>query len=88
MNKRLVNALKTFMLPTINWHDQVPGGKADRKSPTDFDAKALEKGALVELEHTGDPILAIEIAMDHLTESPDYYDELEKMEKKLENKGK
>ena len=34
----------------------------------------------VESEHTDDRHMAIEIAMDHLTEDKDYYDKLEKME--------
>ena len=33
------------------------------------------------MEHTDDPDLAREIAMDHLTEDPDYYTKLEKVEK-------
>ena len=66
--------------------DKVPGGLADKKKPSDFDAKALAKGVKVEMEHTDDPALAREIAMDHLTEHADYYDALEVMEKKLEQK--
>ncbi len=36
------------------------------------------------MEHTTNKKIAIEIVMDHLVESKDYYKELEKMEKKLE----
>ena len=44
---------------------------------------ALEKmGIKVEKEHTDKPGLAEEIAMDHLTEMPDYYTRLKKMEEK------
>ena len=42
----------------------------------------LSKGIKAELEHTGDLALAREIALDHLNEFPDYYDRLEKVEKK------
>jgi len=35
----------------------------------------------IEMEHTDDPMVAIEIAMDHLSEIPDYYTHLDKMEK-------
>lgn len=42
----------------------------------------LGKGIKVELEHTGDIAMAREIALDHLNEFPDYYDRLEKVEKK------
>jgi hypothetical protein len=42
----------------------------------------LSKGIKVEQEHTADMALAREIALDHLDEFPDYYDRLEKVEKK------
>lgn len=48
----------------------------------------LKKGIAVEMEHTGDlpehEALAVaeKIARDHLKELPDYYDKLEKMEKR------
>lgn len=44
--------------------------------------KQLEKGIEVEKEHTTDDAVAREIALDHLGEVPDYYDKLEKVEKK------
>src|SRR5574343_573292 len=62
--------------------DKLPGGLADDKSPEQFDQKALAKGVKVESEHTTDKSLAREIAMDHLTEDPKYYDKLEKIEEK------
>lgn len=70
--------------------DQIPGGKADKKDPSDFDQSELDKGIKVEREHTDDPKLAREIAMDHLTEFADYYTRLDKMEteaKKEERTG-
>jgi len=42
----------------------------------------LVKGIKVELEHTTDKQVAREIALDHLNEFPDYYDRLEKAEKR------
>ena len=42
----------------------------------------LALGIQVEMEHTGDPREAREIALDHLMELPDYYSRLAKMEKK------
>ena len=35
--------------------------------------KEIEKGLEVEMEHTDDEKVAMEIVMDHLTEFPDYY---------------
>jgi len=64
------------------YRDQMPGGIGDKKQPSDFDPKALAKGIKVEMEHTDDSKIAQEIAIDHLTEDPKYYDKLEVMEKK------
>jgi hypothetical protein len=62
------------------WVDQIPGGLSDKKQPSDFDAEQLAKGIKVELEHTDNVLIAIEIAMDHLSEDSKYYDKLEKIE--------
>jgi len=64
--------------------DQLPGGKADECDINQFDPCALGKGILVELEHTDDANIALEIVRDHLVEDPRYYDALEEMEKELE----
>lgn len=61
--------------------DKIPGGLADKKSPKDFDKEALKEGVKVEMEHTSDPKIAIEIAMDHLTEDKEYYKKLKTIEK-------
>ena len=68
--------------------DQIPGGKADGKDLTNYQVKQLLKGILVELEHTDDVGLALEISTDHLQESDTYYDSLEEMEKNMEKEGK
>jgi len=59
-------------------------GLADKENvtPKDVDKEELKKGKKVEKEHTRDQKLAEEIALDHLTEMPDYYTDLEKMEGK------
>jgi len=44
--------------------------------------KQLEKGTKVEKEHTSNKKIAREIASDHVGELPDYYDRLDKIEKK------
>lgn len=64
--------------------DRIKGGKADKSQPYDFDPKELAMGIEVEAEHTGDPQTAMEIAMDHLKEFPDYYTRLKKMEREAE----
>ena len=42
----------------------------------DFDPENLKIGTEVEMEHTDDPNIAQEIAMDHLVEDPEYYQKL------------
>ena len=61
-------------------YDMIPGGKADTMPSANFDPIQLQKGIQIEMEHTTDPFMAEEIAKDHLTEIPDYYDRLTKME--------
>lgn len=71
-----------------DWKDKMPGGLGDKKNPSDFDPEALAQGLVVEMEHTTDPLLAQEIAMDHLTEDPCYYEKLEQMEKQAQSAAK
>jgi hypothetical protein len=69
------------------WKDKLPGGRADNKKPSDFDRNSVEEGKEIEFEHTDNPDIAREIAIDHLEELEDYYDKevgLPDMEKKLE----
>jgi hypothetical protein len=65
----------------------IPGGVAEGKSFSDFDQTQLRKGQIVEMEHTDDPAIALEISADHLAENPNYYGYLERMEKVMESKG-
>lgn len=60
--------------------DLLPGGKADKKKPEEFDPEQLAIGTQHELEHTQDQAIAQEIAMDHLVEDPNYYKHLTKSE--------
>lgn len=74
--------------------EKLKGGLGDNLTPKDiadkfnkdidFINKQLKKGIEVEMEHTDDKNKAKEIAMDHLTEKPDYYDDLEQIEKEDE----
>lgn len=51
------------------------GGRADGKD-VDVDLTELRSGVKEEMEHTDDPALALEIALDHLIENPWYYRQL------------
>lgn len=46
-----------------------------------FSESQIAKGIKHELEHTNDEYIARMIALDHLYEMPDYYDQLEKIDK-------
>lgn len=52
------------------------GGRGDSTSLVDVDRDQLIAGIKVEMEHTIDPRIAMEIALDHLTEIDDYYTKL------------
>lgn len=56
--------------------DTIKGGLADKMDPSEFDQKELMKGIHTEIEHVNDILQAMEIAMDHLSEDPDYYEKL------------
>lgn len=72
--------------------EHIVGGLASHRSindiakrhdvSTDIIKAQIKKGIKVEMEHTTDPDVAREIAMDHLMEDPAYYDKLEKVEGK------
>lgn len=56
----------------------LPDGLAKRMGlgPDDVDQEQLAAGVRVEFEHTSDPAIALEIALSHLAEHPDYYTRL------------
>ena len=64
-------------------------GLADKNNtlPEDVDQDQLLMGIDVEMEHTEDPLVATQIALDHLTEIPDYYSKLEEMEDEAKEEG-
>ena len=78
--------------------DQIKGGLADKQTPDSVAKKfnisiqkinkQLNMGKKVEQEHTRNPAIAKEIALDHLVEIPDYYTRLDKMEKEALNHWK
>jgi hypothetical protein len=81
---------------SISESDEIKGGKSDKMSVNDIAKKfnvsvekiesQIQKGIGFEKEHTNDKKLAREIAMDHISEIPDYYDRLHNMEKDAKKK--
>ena len=68
--------------------EKLVGGNGDGETEQSFDIEQIKKGLKVELEHTDDQLIALEIVYDHLTESGTYYDELEKMEANFRDEDK
>ena len=56
--------------------NSLTGGVGDVTAPSNVNTKELSIGVQVEMEHTNDEKIATEIAMDHLTEDPEYYSKL------------
>lgn len=61
--------------------DLLHGGAADNTPDKAFSAAALLRGKRHEREHTGNDQIAKEIAKDHLSEDPRYYQKVEQIEK-------
>jgi hypothetical protein len=57
------------------------GGRGDCRSDSAFKKESLAEGTLHELEHTQSVAVAKEIAKDHLSEDPEYYVKLRRLEK-------
>ena len=58
--------------------ETLTGGVGDATAASDVDPAELSLGQTVEMEHTTDPNIATEIALDHLSEDPQYYTKLRK----------
>jgi len=59
--------------PEQSQGDTLQGGIADNVDNTDFNGEQVRKGLMVEMEHTDDPMVALDIVYDHLSEDPMYY---------------
>lgn len=92
-NSTLMNDMNKYS-KEMKESEKLQGGKADKMSLNDIATKHkvelikivknFVKGFNVELEHTKNQKEASEIVMDHLSEDPDYYDKLKKIETKEE----
>jgi hypothetical protein len=60
----------------INNLVKLPGGVGDKSTTDQVNPTQLSIGIQIEMEHTNDLDIAKEIAMDHLTEDPEYYTKL------------
>jgi len=65
----------------IKNQESLKGGKGDNRPDSDFEPQQLKNGIKTELEHTKNHKVAKEIAKDHLSEDPNYYKKLKKIEK-------
>jgi len=70
----------SYQIDIASFKDKIPGGMADGKPITNYDLGQLLEGIKAERDHTGDNLLALELAMDHLEHIADYYTHLTRME--------
>lgn len=70
-----VNKAADDKLSRTGQKDLLPGGKGDHVPDREFPAATLAEGVKHEREHTRNPQIAKEIAKDHLSEEPAYYEE-------------
>jgi len=79
--------LKGWIFP--DYVDKLKGGKGDKSSYRDFDPLQIKIGVKIELEHGAEnPLQALEITLDHLTEFDKYYYHLSEMESVMEKETK
>jgi len=53
--------------------NDLEGGVGDNDTSMEYDPDQISKGIKVEMEHTNDPKVALDITIDHLNEDPEYY---------------
>jgi len=53
--------------------EKLQGGLGDEATTQQFDQEQVLMGLKVEMEHSDDPTVALEIVLDHLSEDPEYY---------------
>jgi hypothetical protein len=70
--EEVIYKLLTGFLKGVGKHKEVPIDK--------FNPEEIKMGIEVEQEHTDSKAIALQIAKDHLSEIPDYYTRLKKME--------
>lgn len=86
----LLGILKEALDASTPAPNNIPGGLSQFATIGDLSSmhkvsiqdiiKQIIKGVKVELEHTTDPDIAMEIAFDHVYEDPKYYDKLSSIE--------
>jgi len=66
--------MKNFVRENLNeYANYLQGGKGDNISEKDVNPNQLKIGIAVEMEHTDNPDISKEIALDHLAEHDNYY---------------
>lgn len=88
--KELIKIVREVIDASTQSPDKIPGGLSQyatigdiakmHKTPVEKIIKQILKGVKIESEHTTDLDTAMEIAFDHVYESPTYYDDLKKVD--------
>jgi hypothetical protein len=87
MEKKMSNDIDTYLNILNEQQEEVEVGKHRFMTDDQFDPKELTMGIEVEYEHTDNPLIAKEIAKDHLAECSTYYTRLKKMEDECQQQG-
>lgn len=75
---------KQFDIDINDFKPELEGSTVKKEDIVKHELENLVKGIKVEREHTSNNMIALEVALAHLNEGEEYYNELEKMEKKLD----
>jgi len=73
-----------FEIDIDDFKATMEGSTVKKEDIAKYPLSDLIKGIEVEVEHTSDKMVALEVALTHLNEAENYYTELKKMEKKLD----
>ena len=71
----------TFQIDIKNFNDRLRGGYGDAKPITAYGLDQLLAGIKIEMEHTSNRFVALELVMDHLERISDYYKRLSRLER-------
>lgn len=84
-NKYKQNIQSEYNYDISNYKQSIQGGNSTKKRIIDYNLNQLLLGIKIQKQHTTKIQTALQIAMDHLQQIPDYYDRLIEMQKTYQN---
>lgn len=80
---------KKYRIDINKFSQSIKGGKSDNFNISDivnYDISQICKGINVQMQHTNDPYIALQITLDHLDQFKNYYTYLIRMQKFIKSK--